>query len=190
MSPAALVIVVVWMSAVFHPRLASYHPLPSLHESLPGSYEQLRKDIRARPLGFNPSAYSRPTSVAEAAGKRVHEPRAPGRRDPFRLPPPPSHLVGTKNLLPANLPPGPRGLLIGQLTLKGVVWDDSGRTEIAIVANKTQEAYFLHQNEQVYDGVVTRITPDAIYFRQRVLTSRGEISFRVVVKPLSGVQGE
>jgi hypothetical protein len=183
---AALIVVVVWTSALS----CNCTTASNKGESRSHSYVQVRKDVHPRSPDFKADAHLRPSSVRARPSTRVRQLLLTGRRDPFRLPPPPSHSAGAKNDLPAHLPPGPRGLLIDQLTLKGVVWDNSGQTEVAIVTNKSQVAYFLRENEQVYDGVVTRITPDAIYFRKRVLTSSGALGFRVVVKELSGLQGE
>jgi hypothetical protein len=133
-----------------------------------------------------------PASDAIDSSRRSGAPREPvltGRRDPFRLPPPPGPNSRNKDQATPYLPPGAAGLLIDQLTLKGVLWNHSRRTLIAIVTNKTQRAYFLRLNERVYDGIVTQITPDAIYFAQRVLTSRGESSLRPVVKQLTASEG-
>jgi hypothetical protein len=134
----------------------------------------------SRSAGYDLSASS-PTPVA------THRALFIGRRDPFRLPPPPS--AAKKKGLLVYLPPGVPGLLIDQLTLKGVLRENAGQTAIAIVTNKTERAYFLRLNEHVYDGVVTRITPEAIYFRKRVLSSQGETTFRSVVKQLNGPEG-
>jgi hypothetical protein len=115
------------------------------------------------------------------------------RRDPFRLPRPaaPGAVAGGRgSRLPAYLPPGNQGLLINELILEGVLSENSGQTMIAIVTNDTHRAYFLRQNEAVYDGTVARITPGAIYFRQRLANLRGGSSFRYVVKRLATLEGE
>lgn len=115
------------------------------------------------------------------------------RRDPFRLPPPPApnkQAAGSESLLPTDLPPGNRGLIIGELKLEGVLWEDSGSTAIAIVTNRTHRAYFLRQNEPVYDGIVSRIAPGAVYFTERVANAKGVDTYRTVVKPLSVPHGE
>ncbi|HLI29654.1 MAG TPA: hypothetical protein VKV79_00980, partial [Terriglobia bacterium] len=114
-----------------------------------------------------------------------------GKRDPFRLPPPP---LPAKFALKAaskpsgpriDLPPGPAGLLIGQLRLQGIVTENASHRMIAVVTNDTNRAYFLQPNEPVFDGVVTQITPDAIYFRQRLQGAHGSVSFREVVMRLT-----
>jgi hypothetical protein len=112
-----------------------------------------------------------------------------GGRDPFRLPPPPVPGAGRKILAPVFLPPGPRGLVISQLVLEGIVAENAGKTMIAVVTNQSRRAYFLHKNEMLYDGMVTRIVPGAVYFQEKAPTAGGADHFRVVVKRLS-VQGE
>ncbi|MGH9437694.1 MAG: hypothetical protein ACRD22_07310 [Terriglobia bacterium] len=112
------------------------------------------------------------------------------KRDPFRLPPPPSPGGAKSKLALARgratiaLPPGPAGLLIDQLRLQGTVSADAGHRMIAIVTNDTDVAYFLRPDEAVFDGVVTQITPGAVYFRQRLQDAHGQESFREVVKRL------
>ncbi|MGH9430480.1 MAG: hypothetical protein ACRD3T_02950 [Terriglobia bacterium] len=109
-------------------------------------------------------------------------------RDPFKAPEPPpvaSTGKGKVSRLPAVLPPGVRGLLIDQLVLEGVVDKKPDNTMIAVVTNKTNRAYFLRVNEQVFDGTVTLITPAAIYFRQRYYTQDDKAEWRTVEKRLS-----
>lgn len=113
-------------------------------------------------------------------------------RDPFKVPELPSTsstVKGKSSHLPAVLPPGVRGLLIDQLMLQGVVDKQPGNTMIAVVTNKTNRAYFLRANEQVFDGTVTRITPAAIYFEQRYYDANDKAEWRTVEKRLSGPGG-
>ncbi|MGH9326503.1 MAG: hypothetical protein ACRD2B_07440 [Terriglobia bacterium] len=115
------------------------------------------------------------------------------RRDPFRVPPPPvpsrrrDARGGKEFVNSVNLPPGPRGLVIAQLRLEGIVSENATHQMIAVVTNSTDRAYFLRVNEQLYDGVVSRITPSAIYFRERARNSYG-IGAEVVktLRPASG----
>jgi type II secretory pathway component PulC len=88
------------------------------------------------------------------------------------------------------LPPGERGLLISQLTLEGVVREQTDNKMIAVVTNQTKRAYFLHENQSVYNGVVSKITPDAVYFKENVLDVDGRVTTREVVKRLSSAPGE
>ncbi len=112
-------------------------------------------------------------------------------RDPFRLPPPPrAALEENDSKLAVNRPPGPRGLLIGQLKLRGVVRDSTTHKMIALVTNSNNRAYFLREGEAVYDGVMSKITPDAVYFKQNVFDAKREVHSREVVKTLNPAAGE
>lgn len=111
-----------------------------------------------------------------------------GKRDPFKLPPPPQTKAGGEEI-DGPLPPGARGLVIGRLRLKGIVREEDNKTMIAVVANRANRAYFLHINEDVYNGVVSRITPDAIYFHEKHQGVGGQVAAREVVLKLgSGPQ--
>jgi hypothetical protein len=112
--------------------------------------------------------------------------RLPGGRDPFRLPPPPSPQSKKVSDLPLFLPPGPAGLLIRQIVVEGIV--DGGRQWMAVVTNRSGMAYFLHPHQSVYDGFVSRITPDAVYFVERVPGTGRSTLFRTVVKRLGSAQ--
>jgi len=119
---------------------------------------------------------------------------ASGRRDPFKVPDfsvskiEASHLSMTvANGAP---PPGARGLLIAQLRLEGVVREESSRKMIAVVTNQTRRAYFLTENEAVYDGIVSRITPDSVSFQENVVDPHGHLTTQEVVKRLGSASGE
>jgi hypothetical protein len=61
---------------------------------------------------------------------------------------------------------------------------------IAVVTNATNRAYFLHENDAVFNGVVTRISPDAIYFKENTLDANGRLATREVVRRLGQAAGE
>lgn len=118
-----------------------------------------------------------------------------GRRDPFRLPPPPAAGTAGMELRRAPLP-GRHGLVIGQLKLLGVVRQhgrgsgDSQGAMTAVVTNASNIAYFLHPGDSLYDGRITAITADAAYFEQQYRDSDGHVQRRQVVKRLNSVSGE
>jgi Tfp pilus assembly protein PilP len=100
-----------------------------------------------------------------------------GKRDPFVSP------LGARAAGPASTcTTGKRCLVIGQVTLKGVVRSESGM--IAVVENAARRVYFLRENEPVFDGQVVRITGDSIVFRESVSDGRGKVTHRDVVKRL------
>jgi len=88
------------------------------------------------------------------------------------------------------LPTGKRGLLISHLVLQGVVREQTSNKMIAVVTNESKRAYFLTENESVYNGVVSKITPDSVYFKENVLDASGRVTTREVVKRLSAAPGE
>jgi hypothetical protein len=61
---------------------------------------------------------------------------------------------------------------------------------IAVVTNETKRAYFLNEGDAVYNGVVSKITPDAVYFKENVLDSNGKVWTRDVMKRLGSAPGE
>ena len=113
-------------------------------------------------------------------------------RDPFKLPPPPRPEQEEKDdpKWPGNRPPGSRGLLVEQLRLKGIVRDGASQKMIAVVTTNNNRAYFLREGEAVYDGVVNKITSDAVYFKGNISDAKREVRSREVVKTLSPAPGE
>ena len=112
-----------------------------------------------------------------------------GKRDPFKVPPPPGLNAGADEFEGPRLP-GVRGLVIGQLRLKGIVREDRSNTMIAVVTNSANLAYFLRVHENVYNGVVSRITSDAVYFQQKQVDSNGRDDVREVVLKLGAERQE
>jgi hypothetical protein len=117
-----------------------------------------------------------------------------GKRDPFKLPEAAGGKGGAESVMESTpggvLPPGVRGLLISQLKLEGVVREETANKMIAVVINETKRAYFLTENESVYNGVVSKITPDAVYFKENVLDPNGHVTTHEVVKRLGSAPGE
>ncbi len=89
------------------------------------------------------------------------------------------------------MPPGTRGLVINQLKLQGVVRLDLSNSMIAVVVPVyANRAYFLRENDAVYNGAVSKITPDSIYFKENFLDRYGRAQVREVVKRLGSASGE
>jgi Tfp pilus assembly protein PilP len=108
------------------------------------------------------------------AGQGTQTPEAPlppgaytydpnGRRDPFV-----SLLMGGSATRPtgASRPPGLPGLLIGEVSVKGVLKSTSGF--VAILQSSDTKTYLAHQGDKVMDGAVKSITQDAVVFAQDV----------------------
>jgi hypothetical protein len=56
---------------------------------------------------------------------------------------------------------------------------------IAVVANSANKAYFLRENDPVYNGFVMRITPDSVVFHEQMTDKLGKKYTREVVKKVN-----
>jgi hypothetical protein len=100
-----------------------------------------------------------------------------GRRDPFVSP------VVNRSMLGSGCSTGKRCLAIDQIALKGVVKSDTGM--IAVVTNALDKAYFLHENDPVFNGYVVKITGDSIVFKETVQDKMGKPFMREVTKTIT-----
>jgi Tfp pilus assembly protein PilP len=101
---------------------------------------------------------------------------AGNRRDPF-VSPIVQHLSST------GCSTGKRCLAIDQIALRGVVKSDGGM--IAVVVNGLDKAYFLRENDPVFNGYVVKISGDSIVFKETVQDKLGHLSTREVVKKIT-----
>jgi hypothetical protein len=115
-----------------------------------------------------------------AAGEKQVAPTsknsANGRRDPF-ISPVVSRLGGS------GCSTGKKCLEIGAINLRGVVHGESGF--IAVVSNSLNKAYFLRENDPVFNGYVVKITGDSIVFQETVQDRLGKTFTREVVKKIT-----
>jgi len=75
---------------------------------------------------------------------------------------------------------GKKCLEIGQINLRGVVKSDNGF--IAVVTNNMNKAYFLRENDPVFNGYVVKITGDSVVFQETVQDKLGKPFSREIVK--------
>ena len=111
---------------------------------------------------------------------KKREPRdysAAGRRDPFVSP-----IVSHINQ-GAGCNAGKRCLAIGQITLTGIVKSESGM--IAVVVNALNKAYFLRENDPVFNGYVVKITGDSVIFSETVEDQLGKPFTREITKKIT-----
>jgi hypothetical protein len=87
-----------------------------------------------------------------------------GRRDPFVSL---SGRGGDAALSGAARPSGPPGLLVSEITVKGVLKSPKGGF-IALVQAPDNRTYIVHTGDKVFDGSVKAITQDAVVFSQDV----------------------
>jgi Tfp pilus assembly protein PilP len=99
------------------------------------------------------------------------------RRDPFVSP------VVNRSMMGSGCSVGKRCLAIDQINLKGVVKADSGM--IAVVVNSLNKAYFLRENDPVFNGYVVKITGDSIIFKETIQDRLGKAMTREVTKKIT-----
>jgi Tfp pilus assembly protein PilP len=102
---------------------------------------------------------------------------AGGRRDPF-LSPVVNHSVGG-----SGCSTGKRCLAVDQIALTGIVKSETGM--IAVVINAMNKAYFLRENDPVFNGYVVKITGDSIVFKETLQDKLGKSFTREVTKKIS-----
>ena len=100
-----------------------------------------------------------------------------GRRDPFVSP------IVTMSSVGSGCNSGKRCLAIDQINLKGIVKSDTGM--IAVVVNAAEKAYFLRENDPVFNGYVVKITVDSIMFKETFHDKLGKPLTRDVTKTIS-----
>jgi len=175
--------VILWAPVAGAQRIAVPVPPPA---SPPDASSQ-----SGTPAAANPAAGETPANGAapvQGASPKPPDASAPAaergkRRDPFHTLIPEKK---TGEAAPVRYPAGKRGLVIEQIDLKGIARAVDG-TWIAVVDNKAKRAYFLHEKDQLYNGVVSKILPDRVIF----LVGPGEQSAtapstpREVVKSMS-----
>jgi Tfp pilus assembly protein PilP len=133
------------------------------------------------------TAAAKTTMVAAASPARVAakpEPTKPkaedkkwamnGKRDPFFSPV--VHQEGS------GCSTGKKCLEINAINLRGVVKSDNGF--IAVVTNNIGKAYFLRENDPVFNGYVVKITGDSVVFQETVQDKLGKTSTHEVVKKI------
>jgi cell wall-associated NlpC family hydrolase len=102
---------------------------------------------------------------------------AGGRRDPF-LSPVVNHSMGG-----SGCSTGKRCLAVDQIALTGIVKSDGGM--IAVVMNAMNKAYFLRENDPVFNGYVVKITGDSIVFKETMQDKLGKSFTREVIKKIT-----
>jgi len=78
---------------------------------------------------------------------------------------------------------GKRCLAVDQVVLTGVVKSDAGM--IAIVVNALNKAYFLRENDPVFNGYVVKITGDSIVFKETIQDDLGKQVTREITKRIT-----
>jgi hypothetical protein len=135
---------------------------------------------KSNPPAAASAAHSSSGSAEGAASEEQVVPdgkyAANGRRDPF-ISPVVSHAGGS------GCNTGKKCLEIGSINLRGVVRAESGF--IAVVSNGLNKAYFLRENDPVFNGYVMKITGDSVVFHETLQDRLGKSFTREVVKKIT-----
>ena len=134
----------------------------------------------ATKIAATPASPSKDTN-ATSSGKEVAKNEEPedkkysmtGKRDPFISP-------VVNRSMGSGCSTGKKCLDIEQIALHGVVKSDNGM--IAVVTNGLNKAYFLRENDPVFNGYVVKITVDSIVFKQTLQDRLGKPFTKDVVK--------
>jgi len=126
------------------------------------------------------AAQAKPAAQTSNAGDGpvvIRKVGAAGRRDPFVSP------VVSIGVVGSGCSSGKRCLDIEQIALRGVVRSETGM--IAVVVNALDKAYFLRENDPVFNGFVEKITANSIVFKQTFHDKLGKPLTRDVTKTIS-----
>jgi len=132
----------------------------------------------AKPASSKQKVAVKDKKISEVAKKQ--EPKVinlTGRRDPFVSP------VVNRSMVGSGCSMGKRCLAIDQINLKGVVKAEAGM--IAVVVNAMDKAYFLRENDPVFNGYVVKITGDSIVFKETLQDRLGKSFTREVTKRIT-----
>jgi hypothetical protein len=188
--------------------LAASAPAPQADNPVTGSPAKpatgasAAKPAGSKPAGSKPSAKAKATAHKSAAkpaatskiaasekpadaGQSGEPAKAPkpedkkwamtGKRDPFFSP-------VLQQTTTTGCSTGKKCLEIGQINVRGVVKSESGF--IAVVTNSLNKAYFLHENDPVFNGYVVKITGDSVVFQESFQDKLGKPLTREVVKKI------
>ena len=97
--------------------------------------------------------------IMEGTGGFTYEAR--GRRDPFI-----SLALGLNILSPDVRPPGLGGMLVQEVSLRGIVKTSEGY--IAMIQGTDNKSYFAREGERMYDGTIEVIDSEKVVFRQEI----------------------
>jgi Tfp pilus assembly protein PilP len=116
--------------------------------------------------------------ITEGSGFRYE---ASGRRDPFV-----SLALGIDVLDPGIRPDGLPGMLIQEVSLRGIVKTVDGY--IAMIQGTDNKSYFAREGQRLYDGNIQSIDDAKVMFRQEINDPLRVEKFQTVEKTLHPVE--
>jgi Tfp pilus assembly protein PilP len=149
-------------------------PVPVAAKAEPKQQAKTVVAAKAAPAVSTPVAVAAPAKAAEAPKPEDKKWAMNGKRDPFFSPVVQQGGSGCST--------GKKCLEIGAINLRGVIKSDTGF--IAVVTNNLNKAYFLRENDPVFNGYVVKITGDSVTFQETVQDKLGKTFTREVVKKI------
>jgi Tfp pilus assembly protein PilP len=143
-------------------------------------------DVLAQSANAKPATPAGP--VEQANGGQPSPPAAftydpEGRRDPFLS------LLGRGNdaKIPMSRPSGVGGLLIAEVSVKGIVRDKDGY--IAMIQGNDSKTFIVRPGDRLFDGSVKSIVADKVVFSQDVNDPLSLVKQREVPKAVRPTDG-
>ena len=162
---AALAIVLLFMAATAIAQTGT----PAAGQEAQPAAETPQEPVEPVPEGIE---------ITEGSGFRYE---ARGRRDPFV-----SLALGVDVLSPDVRPPGLAGMLIQEVSLRGIVKTVSGY--VAMIQGTDNKSYFARSGERLYDGNIQSIDDVRVVFRQEINDPLRIEKFQTVEKTLHPVE--
>ena len=128
-----------------------------------------------------PAAGQPPSKPAEAGAPFTYNPE--GRRDPF------VSLIGRGNDPKSTgaRPSGVPGLLINEVSVKGIVRNSAGF--VAMIQGPDSKTYVVKAGDRLMDGTVKSIVQDAVVFSQDVNDPLSLVKQKEIRKSLRSAEG-
>jgi hypothetical protein len=151
-------------------------PRRSMVATAPNAAPQTTRTLQGEAPGGAVAVAEQNSVDANSGGDGKKTYSLTGKRDPFLSP------VTNRSALGSGCSVGKKCLAIDQISLRGIVKSDSGM--IAVVVNALDKAYFLHENDPVFNGYVIKITGDSIIFKETVQDKLGKPILHEVTKKI------
>jgi hypothetical protein len=174
--PAAVPAKTLKVAAKSTPSVKPASATASKSPAVRGAVLAVRKPVAAVSKASPASESGGTAEAAKSVEKQNGKWPMTGKRDPF-VSPVVSQASGS------GCTSGKKCLEIGLINFRGVVRSENGF--IAVVTNSLNKAYFLRENDPVFDGYVVKITGDSIVFQETLQDRLGKTFTREVVKKIT-----
>lgn len=159
----------LFLAFVSSPVVGQQQPAGEEGQEVPAEQPDEQEPVEQIPEGIE---------LTEGSGYRYD---ARGRRDPFV-----SLALGLNILPPEVRPPGLAGMLIQEVSLRGIVKTSDGY--IAMIQGTDNKSYFARTGERLYDGSIENIDDERVVFRQEINDPLRVEKFQRIEKSLHPVE--